>query len=381
MKLIDEGAIPLRPGVLRIVDEAIAAGVRLAVCSTSNEKAVSNLVSTLMGSERASKFQIFAGDMVKKKKPAPDVYLMAVDKMGLMKDKCVIIEDSHIGVGAAVAAGISCLVTKSSYTQNEDFTGAKMIVDELGENGPITLDTLTSLLSSSDNGEELEKKKDWDREGHVEVGGASWTGARLGDENINQPRTYTASETYTPTTPKSIGVKMENHIEKGGSSWTGARFGDFTGQPAKSNSLQALANSSRGIGVKMENHIEKGGSSWTGARFGDEGMNKPTKYTPSETYEPSSPKSIGVKMENHIEKGGSSWTGARFGDESMNKPTEYTPSETYEPKSQGKSSGSVWDSVSHKDVSIAQDETAWTGARLGDKDVKRCAPTPSKWHE
>ena len=335
MKLIDEGAIPLRPGVLRIVDEAIAANVRLAVCSTSNEKAVSNLVSTLMGSERASKFQIFAGDMVKKKKPAPDVYLMAVDKMGLTKDKCVIIEDSHIGVGAAVAAGISCLVTKSSYTQNEDFTGAKMIVDELGENGPITLDTLTSLLSSSDSGEESEKKKDWDREGHVEVGGASWTGARMGDENINQPRTYTASETYAPAAPKSIGVKMENHIEKGGSSWTGARFGDSTGQPAKSNSLQALANS-RGIGVKMENHIEKGGSSWTGARFGDE---------------------------------------------SLNKPTEYTPSETYEPKSQGKSSGSVWDAVSHKDVSIAQDETAWTGARLGDKDVKRCAPTQSKWHE
>ena len=379
MKLIDEGAIPLRPGVLRIVDEAIAAGVKLAVCSTSNEKAVSNLVSTLMGSERASKFQIFAGDMVKKKKPAPDVYLMAVDKMGLTKDKCVIIEDSHIGVGAAVAAGISCLVTKSSYTQNEDFTGAKMIVDELGENGPITLDTLTSLLSSSDSDEVSEKKKDWDREGHVEVGGVSWTGARMGDENINQPRTYTASETYAPTTPKSIGVKMENHIEKGGSSWTGARFGDSTGQPVKSNSLQALANS-RGIGVKMENHIEKGGSSWTGARFGDEGMDKPTEYTPSETV-PSSTKSIGVKMENHIEKGGSSWTGARFGDESLNKPTEYTPSETYEPKSQGKSSGSVWDAVSHKDVSIAQDETAWTGARLGDKDVKRCAPTPSKWHE
>lgn len=63
MKLIDEGKIPLRPGVLRIVDEAISNNVRLAVCSTSNEKAVSNLVSTLMGQERASKFQIFAGDV------------------------------------------------------------------------------------------------------------------------------------------------------------------------------------------------------------------------------------------------------------------------------------------------------------------------------
>ena len=342
MNLIDEGVIPLRPGVLRIVDEAIAANVKLAVCSTSNEKAVSNLVSTLMGEERASKFQIFAGDMVKKKKPAPDVYLMAVERMGLDKNRCVIIEDSHIGVGAAVAAGISCLVTKSSYTQNEDFTGAKMIVDELGDVGPISLSTLSSLLSSSSDSGAAAGSDDSENtrgigvkmENHIEKGGSSWTGARFGDENINQPTEYTPSETYAPSTPKSIGVKMESHIEKGGASWTGARFGDST-QVSKPNALQALANS-RGIGVQMENHIEKGGSSWTGARFGDEGMNK---------------------------------------------PTEYTPSETYEFKSQGKSSGSVWDSVSHKDVSIAQDDTAWTGARLGDKDVKRCAPTPSKWHE
>lgn len=82
---------------------------------------------------------------------SPDVYLMAVDKMGLDKDRCVIIEDSHIGVGSAVAAGISCLVTKSSYTANEDFTGAKIIVDELGDDAStgVTLDTLSSMLSSS----------------------------------------------------------------------------------------------------------------------------------------------------------------------------------------------------------------------------------------
>lgn len=144
MDFIDAGKIPLRAGVLRLVDEAIANDVRLAVCSTSNEKAVSNLVSTLMGPERAAKFQIYAGDMVKAKKPAPDVYNMAVEKMGLDKTRCAIVEDSHIGLGAALAAGISCIVTKSSYTGNEDFTGADMIVEELGDD--VTLETLTSLL-------------------------------------------------------------------------------------------------------------------------------------------------------------------------------------------------------------------------------------------
>lgn len=148
MDLIDEGSIPLRPGVLRIVDEAIAADVKLAVCSTSNDKAVANLVKTLMGPERAAKFQIFAGDMVKAKKPAPDVYDMAVDTMGLDKSRCVIVEDTHIGLGAAKASGISCLVTKSSYSAEEDFTGASMIVDELGDDPEtgVTLETLTSLL-------------------------------------------------------------------------------------------------------------------------------------------------------------------------------------------------------------------------------------------
>lgn len=148
MDLIDEGSIPLRPGVLRIVDDAIASGVKLACCSTSNEKAVSNLIKTLMGPERAEKFQVFAGDMVKAKKPAPDVYDMAVESMNLDKSRCIIVEDTHIGVGAAVAAEISCIVTVSSYSSGEDFTGSKMVVDELGDDPDtgVTLDTLVSLL-------------------------------------------------------------------------------------------------------------------------------------------------------------------------------------------------------------------------------------------
>lgn len=147
-EMIQQGNVPLRPGVLRVIDDAIAADLKLAVCSTSSEFAVRNLVNTLMGPERASKFQIFAGDMVKAKKPAPDVYNMAVETMGLDKSKCVIVEDSHIGLGAAMAAGISCIVTKSSYTVDEDFTGADMIVDELGDDAAtgVTLETLESLL-------------------------------------------------------------------------------------------------------------------------------------------------------------------------------------------------------------------------------------------
>lgn len=51
--------------------------------------------------------------MVKKKKPAPDVYNMAVEQLSLDKDRCVIVEDTEIGLGAAKASGISCIITKS----------------------------------------------------------------------------------------------------------------------------------------------------------------------------------------------------------------------------------------------------------------------------
>ena len=90
--------------------------------------------------------------MVAKKKPAPDVYLMAVNQMGLDKSRCVVVEDSEIGLGAAKAAGISCIVTKSSYTANENFKGADMIVDELGDDPAtgVTLETLAGLLKGGD---------------------------------------------------------------------------------------------------------------------------------------------------------------------------------------------------------------------------------------
>ena len=68
---IETGELPLRPSVARLVDEARAAGVTLAVCSTSNEKAVSAVVNVMLGPERAKDFEIYAGDMVPKKKPDP----------------------------------------------------------------------------------------------------------------------------------------------------------------------------------------------------------------------------------------------------------------------------------------------------------------------
>jgi len=133
MKIVESGKMPLRPGVKRLADEAIGAGVQLAVCSTSNQRAVTAIVETLLGAERRAKFAIFAGDIVARKKPAPDIYNLARERMALQATDCVVVEDSRNGLLAAKEAGMRCLITKSSYTQHEDFSEADLVVDELGD--------------------------------------------------------------------------------------------------------------------------------------------------------------------------------------------------------------------------------------------------------
>ena len=131
--LVAEGGLPLRPGIARIVDEAIAAGVRLGVCTTSNPKFI-DAVLDLLGPERKAKFDfVHAGDVVAKKKPAPDIYLLALETLGLQPHECMVIEDSRNGLLAARGAGLPTLVTTSTYTVDEDFTGAVKVVPELGD--------------------------------------------------------------------------------------------------------------------------------------------------------------------------------------------------------------------------------------------------------
>ncbi|WP_194095079.1 HAD family hydrolase [Marivivens aquimaris] len=131
MELIASGKLPLRPGVQRMVDAALDAGLKVAVCSTSNERAVETVVRVMLGEDRADKIAIFAGDVVARKKPDPAIYTLAATTLGLDPAACVVVEDSHIGLNAAKSAGMRCIVTKSTYTEDEDFTGADRIVSDL----------------------------------------------------------------------------------------------------------------------------------------------------------------------------------------------------------------------------------------------------------
>lgn len=134
MQLIESGSLPLRPGVARIIDEAIEAGIQLAVCSTSNVRAVTRIVEVLLGEERKRHFSgIFAGDMVQKKKPDPAVYNLCTQELGLDPANCVVVEDSRNGLLAAKAGGFKCIITTNGYTVEEDFSEADLIVSELGD--------------------------------------------------------------------------------------------------------------------------------------------------------------------------------------------------------------------------------------------------------
>ncbi|GAA4981564.1 HAD-IA family hydrolase [Actinopolymorpha pittospori] len=130
-ELIRDGRIPARPGVARVASEALAAGWQVAVASTSAASSVRAVLEHAVGA-MADRFSIFAGDAVARKKPAPDIYRLALDRLGVEAREAVVIEDSHQGLTAARGAGLSTVVTVSGYTAEEDFTDASLVLTSLG---------------------------------------------------------------------------------------------------------------------------------------------------------------------------------------------------------------------------------------------------------
>lgn len=131
--MVRSGRMPGRPGIARIVEEAAAAGWLLAVASTSAEASVRAVLEHAVGDETAARFSVFAGDVVPRKKPAPDIYLLALRSLAVGPADAIVVEDSANGLQAALAAGPTTVVTVSSFTADEDFAGAALVVDSLGD--------------------------------------------------------------------------------------------------------------------------------------------------------------------------------------------------------------------------------------------------------
>lgn len=131
-QLAAAGGIPLRPGVARLLDEARAAGLRLAVATTTTLENVSALLLPALGADAMDRFEVIgAGDVVPAKKPAPDIYRWVLERLGLPAAACLAFEDSENGLTASLGAGLATVVTPCDFTQSQDFSGSAAVLDSL----------------------------------------------------------------------------------------------------------------------------------------------------------------------------------------------------------------------------------------------------------
>lgn len=134
LAMLEAGQIPLRPGVARLIAEARAAGVRLAIATTTTPDNVTTLLRTALAPDASAWFEaIGAGDIVPHKKPAPDIYLWVLGQLGLDAAECLALEDSELGLAAARAAGLRTFVTVNAYTRAQDFRGAEAVFEDLAD--------------------------------------------------------------------------------------------------------------------------------------------------------------------------------------------------------------------------------------------------------
>jgi beta-phosphoglucomutase-like phosphatase (HAD superfamily) len=134
--MIAAGQVPLRDGVRRLIDEAAAANVQLAIASTTTLANIETLLRTTLGRYSMQRFAVVgAGDLVRHKKPAPEIYRFVLRELGHPVRECVAIEDSSSGLTAAKAAGLFTVVTPSHWTRAEDFSAADLVLPNLASLG------------------------------------------------------------------------------------------------------------------------------------------------------------------------------------------------------------------------------------------------------
>ena len=132
--LLGRGGIPLRPGVRRLLEEARRRNVRLAIATTTTPDNVVALLHHVVAPEAKSWFEVIgAGDVVSAKKPASDIYYYVLERLHLAPEQCLAFEDSENGLRAAQAAGLKTVITVNDYTRAQDFRGAAVVLDHLGE--------------------------------------------------------------------------------------------------------------------------------------------------------------------------------------------------------------------------------------------------------
>ncbi|MCW2316580.1 HAD superfamily hydrolase (TIGR01509 family) [Rhodoblastus acidophilus] len=129
--MAESGEILLRPGVASLLDALTQAGILLAIATTTSLPNIEALLSSALGEDWRGRFSaLAAGDMVAQKKPAPDVYQLALSQLDLPAQACVAIEDSRNGVRAARAAGLRTIAVRSAYCAQDDLSEAELVLED-----------------------------------------------------------------------------------------------------------------------------------------------------------------------------------------------------------------------------------------------------------
>ncbi|GAB3546655.1 HAD family hydrolase [Noviherbaspirillum agri] len=132
--LVDGGRLPLRPGMERLIREAHAAGLPMAIATTTTPANVDALLRTPLGPDWRKFFaSVCDAGTIARKKPAPDVYFAALAQLGIAPEDCLAFEDSANGLRAATAAGIPTIITPTAYTADQSFEGALLVLPHLGD--------------------------------------------------------------------------------------------------------------------------------------------------------------------------------------------------------------------------------------------------------
>ena len=133
-KKLIAGHIGLRNGVERLIKEARQKDISMAIATCTSKANVEVVLKSVLGEDALSYFEtLVSSDLVADKKPSPAVYQYALANLGLKPENCVVLEDTSNGNRAALTAGIKTVITTHPLTADEDFTGASLVIDQLGE--------------------------------------------------------------------------------------------------------------------------------------------------------------------------------------------------------------------------------------------------------
>ncbi len=131
-RIVEQGGIGLRPGVRRLLREATAAHVRLAIATTTTRSNADALLARELGPGWPALFAaVVCGDDAPLRKPDPQVYQRCLEWLDLDPEDAIAIEDSYNGLAAARAAGLPVLVTRSVFFASDSHAGAMAVCDHL----------------------------------------------------------------------------------------------------------------------------------------------------------------------------------------------------------------------------------------------------------